>query len=655
MFASAGLLLSLSTSVMAVEIGITVVTPARTMRSIGDAPGSVEVITKEQLETAHGAALNDKLAGLVPGAVTSRAYGIYSHTSALTLRGLPSGEQARTLILLDGAPVNTSATGSVNWNRLALESIDRVEIVKGPASSLYGSNAAAGVVNIVTRKTPSGCRLGASYGTYNTFRTNAGAGAKIKDISLSADGNYLSSDGYNSTPAALRTAYSVKNYLREKSAAAKGSLDLKEAGVLDAEYSRTEGLRGEGYRIRANAGSHRRYTTDSARAAWSGARGGLAWQAQAYYQLEDYERLGESTKSGYTRVDTAALREDTGGQAAVSLAPGGFTLTLGADYKLGSVDATDHYTAPTVYDAKNRGRSSQYAPYAQAEKKLAGDRLKFLAALRYDNASYFGGYFNNPSNAAYSLVNGPQSGHYWDNLSPKLAVSWEYSDLAEQYLSYGRGFRPPSLEDMCLTLKKGAILAIANPGLKPETVDTAETGFKLHPAAGLYLEPAAYYTVGRRFMYSASLSATESQIRNVGEVRIYGAELPLKYYSGAFSASAAYAWSESEIEEYAAAAALEGKSLAYAPRHTASANIGLKTVLADITLAWLYKSRQYTQDNHSAWVRGYHNLSASVARALAKSVLVRLSVDNVFDKRYQEKSDELAPGRTVTAALEARF
>lgn len=661
----AGLILISPVFTRAADIAITVVTPARTSRAIADVPGLVEVITGAQLENAPGATLNDKLTGIIPGAVSNRSNGIYSFTSVVTMRGLPATEQGRTLVLLDGVPVNTGATGSVNWNRLAVEDIDRIEVFKGPVSSLYGSNAAAGVINVITKKAASGYQLGTSYGTYNTLRANAGAGTKINNLSLSADGGYLSSDGYISTPADSRTVYTVKKYVLEKNASAKASFDLGESGVVDVQYSRNEGLRGEGTRVRTADGVSRHYNTDSARAAWHGDNGKTAWQTQAYYQLENYSRLNESQGASYSRVNTDALRQDTGGQTAVSMPLAGLTATLGADYKLGSVDATDHNVAPIVYDSKDRGRMSQYAPYAQAEKKFLSDRLKLLAALRYDNARYFDGYFYNPSNTAYNTANGPQSEHYWDRFSPKFAASWRYSDSSEQYLSYGRGFRPPSLEDMCLTLLRGSSrFTVANPNLKPETVDTAETGFRLAPVTGLYIEPAAYYTIGRDFIYSAATGETQLvgtrnvpvyKSQNIGKVKIYGAELPVKFYSGDFSLAAAYAWSDSEIEEYTGNTALEGKTLTYSPHHTVSASVGMKTAPADFTLGWAYKSKQYTADDHSAWVREYHTLSASASRAFTRAVSAKLSVENIFDKRYQESSTDLAPGRTITVSVTGKF
>ncbi|MFA6433847.1 MAG: TonB-dependent receptor [Elusimicrobiales bacterium] len=665
-YKSASILVLFCSAAFGAEIGLTVVTPSRTARPIGEIPGAVEVISGAQLESAPGAALDEKLAGLIPGAVGNRANGIYSFASVVALRGLPASEQGRTLVLLDGAPVNTGATGAVNWNRLAAEGIAQIEVFKGPASSLYGSNAAAGVINLITRKAAPGYRLGAAYGGYNTIQAGAGAGAKIRNLTLSMDGGYLSSGGYNSTPEDQRTApdYTVDKYARDKYASAKASLGLGENGAVDLQYSRGEGLRGEGVRIRTAEGASRRYVTDFARAAWHGEKGGTAWQTQAYYQLEDYSRLNESSKNGYTRVNTDARREDAGGQAAVSLPLAGLTATLGADYKLGSVDATDHNVAPApAYDSKDRGRISQYAPYAQAEKKMFSERLKLLAALRYDNARYFDGFFYNPSNTV-NLVNGPQSAHYWDRFSPKLAASWSYSGRAEQYVSYGRGFRPPALEDLCLTLLRGSgtskRLNIANPALKPETVDTAETGFRLSPLTGLYADPAVYYTIGRNFMYTTDTGDVAGGVKvskkeNIARVRVYGAELPVKFYSGAFSLAAAYAWSDSEIRKYAGPAALEGKTLAYAPRGTASASVGLKTAPAAFTLLWTYKSGQYITDDNSARVGGYYTVSASARRSFTRALSAGLSVENIFNRRYQESGADLAPGRTVTISLEAEF
>lgn len=146
-----------------------------------------------------------------------------------------------------------------------------------------------------------------------------------------------------------------------------------------------------------------------------------------------------------------------------------------------------------------------------------------------------------------------------------------------------------------------------------------------------------------------------SQKQNIGKVRIYGVELPLKFYAGTFSLAAAYAWSDSAIERYSGPAALEGKTLTYSPHHTVSSYIGMRTAPADFTLGWVYKSKQFTVDDNSAWAGWYHTFSVSASRAFTRAVSARLTVENIFDKRYQESSSDLAPGRNMTVSMEAKF
>jgi vitamin B12 transporter len=111
----------------------------------------VEIISDKELEKIPGNSIDEKISVLTSAANISRLNDIYSYKSVVSLMGMPSNEQGRTLILLDSIALNNSATGGVNWNMLSLEDIDHIEIYKGPSSFVYGSNAMSGVINIVTK------------------------------------------------------------------------------------------------------------------------------------------------------------------------------------------------------------------------------------------------------------------------------------------------------------------------------------------------------------------------------------------------------------------------------------------------------------------------------------------------------------------------
>ncbi|MDQ7032274.1 MAG: TonB-dependent receptor [Desulfonauticus sp.] len=162
-----------------VELGEVVVTATRTEIPATQAPASVTVITKKEMEKENIKTLDEALRN-VSGIFLRRGKGLMDTLAAVSLRGLP--EQKRTLILIDGIPLNNAYTSGVEWNSLALDNIERIEVVKGPFSALYGGNAMGGVINIIT-KTPErrqfNFKLG--YGSHSTAIWSVYYGDKITD------------------------------------------------------------------------------------------------------------------------------------------------------------------------------------------------------------------------------------------------------------------------------------------------------------------------------------------------------------------------------------------------------------------------------------------------------------------------------------------
>lgn len=643
------------------HIGKVVVTASRTTQDIAEVPASIQILEAADIAALPGSTVDEKLAS-VSGANTIRANGIYSFSAVVSLRGM-AGDQGRTLVLLDGIPVNTSATGSVNWNRLNIEDIERIEVYKGAASSIYGSNAAGGVINIITAKPlKTGASADASYGTYNTYSAKATGGLKTGKFYTQASAYYVKSDGYNSTPDSLRTTGSTARNVREKDAGIKAGYQLTDNQSLEAAYSYYDGLRGEGTQIRAEDGVSRRFRTQFTRLAWTGKADKVEWQSNLFYQKERYGRTTESlTGTTYARTDTDGDRIDKGIQGSLTADLYGLKMTPGFDYKAGTVDAVDTNMI-TLAQANNRGKIYTYAPYLQAQKDLVDGRLKLLGALRYDRAEFRDGYVYNPSNPA--ITNGTLAEQSWDRVTPKVSVGWVYSDKAEQYVSYGQAFRAPNLEDMCLNLKRGTKMQIANPDLKPETINTLETGFRLNPLKGFSIEPAAYYTRARDFIYytdtGARVTGTTTPIykyQNVSRAEIYGGELDMRYqlpYGLALNGS--YAYTHSEVLSFPQNAAAEGKRLTNDPVNMAYASLSWENPdIVNASFAWRYKDGQYTNDTNTATINAYSTIGAKVWRSFPYGVTASLAVDNILDERYLESETDQAPGRTITAALNVKF
>ena len=156
-----------------------VVTATRTEKDVDSAPGSVTVITKEDIQKhkIHGL---DEAIKYEAGVYARRTKGVSDSMPRVQLRGLYG--QDRTLVLLDGVPLNEGYTGSVDWNTISTENVERIEVIRGPSSALYGGNAMGGVINIIT-KTPKKFYVNAKsgYGSDDTYRYSINVGDRIMD------------------------------------------------------------------------------------------------------------------------------------------------------------------------------------------------------------------------------------------------------------------------------------------------------------------------------------------------------------------------------------------------------------------------------------------------------------------------------------------
>ena len=149
-----------------------VVTATRTERSLADQPDSVTVVTRQQIQKTPAQSLDDVLR-TIPSVdlPLTASYQAHPTANSVSMRGLGG---IRALVLLDGVPINDPFFGYIQWNRVPMENVERVEVVRGGGSPLWGNYAMGGVINIITR-VPDGKEVGleAGGGNYGTYRSNS--------------------------------------------------------------------------------------------------------------------------------------------------------------------------------------------------------------------------------------------------------------------------------------------------------------------------------------------------------------------------------------------------------------------------------------------------------------------------------------------------
>ncbi|GBG58120.1 colicin I receptor [Sporomusaceae bacterium FL31] len=181
-----------------------IVTATKTLRETKKVPASVTVITAEDIKKMNIMTIDEALGNSV-GIFVDRPKGIADVGAGIMMRGF---SDSNVLVLLDGQPMNVSYDGSVNWNAIPIQSVERIEVVRGGTSSLYGGYAVGGVVNVITKQPKdSSVDATAYYGSENTWRKGLNITQKVNDkFSFGAGYEQRSTDGHVVNPASSTAA-----------------------------------------------------------------------------------------------------------------------------------------------------------------------------------------------------------------------------------------------------------------------------------------------------------------------------------------------------------------------------------------------------------------------------------------------------------------
>jgi len=613
---------------------------SRVAESVDDAPASVTLITADELRAFGFTTLSDALAGLRGVFQTDdRTY------SAIGIRGFsrPGDYGNRVLVLLDGHPMNDDQLGSsyvAEDFQADLSHVRRIELVRGPGSALYGSNAFFGVINVVTwgSEAPTRPTLGVTADGRRTARARAQAGWRHARLNLGvnayaaatrADGDDLrlgdgrfarGADGSESMTAHVR-AFAGDFTLQ-------GNLNYRDKRIPTGAY----GTRLSDPRARSED------TRAFIEARWEPTLSHrLSLQTRAALDL--YAFAGRYPYASPPQ-DVGLLRDDwagrwASGEARLRATPwDGLTLTLGGEARA-TLDA-----ALTSQDdvgenlAVDDDRVRAFAGYAV----VAVDPLQALTVsvgARFDHFSTVGGTF-----------------------SPRLALIARPSadDIIKAIV--GQAFRAPSPYERLYD--DGGTTQLQAQGLDPETVQTLELEYTRALSADLRIIGSAFYNRIDALIDLATIESTDAdaptlvQYDNLSEpTQAVGAELELRrdWRRGAMF-SASWAWQRTRVGDLS-----RGAALSNSPAHLAGLRAAVPVGRTGATLAnrlRLESSRETLAGQTAAW-RPLWDVTVT-GDLPAEGLRWGLGVRNAFDQRTTHPvSSELAPLSDVPQSSRSLF
>jgi len=673
-----------------IQLDEIVVSATRSENRISEIPGRINLITPERLLLTASQTADEALA-LLPGVQVSRSFGLFSHKSSVTMRGLSGNEQARTLVLIDGVPVNKADGGSVNWNLISTGDVERIEVVKGPGSALYGGNAMGGVINIVNRRPLKQLEGNASidYGTYNTQGVKARLAGRVGVDSLkyfywSTNANYRKSDGYITQSEAdqLANPFIVKSTFNEKSVNLKTGFANGNKINAEVDFTYYDDMRGTGEKVYQPEGNTTDHDTYQARSTVKGSGNRYGWNVSLFYLQESYKKVNEWFKDDYTWYNVLSVRTDYGLMSSFDFKIKKHTFTAGYDVRIGAVDASDiYYTSTDKVD--NRGKMDFYGVYLQDEISTFNDKVKVLLGLRYDFARFYDGAFiiHSPSSETAFMDQYQFSGIddvEWGALSPRVSIQYKPSDDLRVYATYSRGFRPSVLDDLCRSGRVRGGFKVANPNLKPEYLDNFEFGADYRPINWLKLSSSIFYSKGTDFLYYVSTGDSIDMgfgdrpimIRsNISDVGIYGLEFdftasPLRY----LNVFGNYAYSVPKISDYKPLYTgdpvdLSGKYLTDVPKHSLAFGAMFQNKeIFNLGITCKYVGEMFINDQNvydeivrSNVYPSTFTVDIKLSREFLQSITSSLSVQNIFDKQVYDSKGAVGPGRFIIASVGAKF
>lgn len=585
-----------------VRLETTVVTATRTAQTVDETLASVTVITREEIERGQYQSLPDLLA-TIPGVQVNQDGGLGTNTS-IYLRGTSTNQ---TLVLVDGIRIRSATTGAASLQYIPLSQIDRVEVVRGPRSTLYGADAVGGVIQVFTRSGEAGTRgeVTVGGGSHGTAEGRAFFATASGNSHYSLGIGHLRSDGIDAQKNDVPDAFGWGNTPDEpdKDGYREDSLSVR----FGHEFSPGNSLQFTG--LHAEGESEYDGTSQNSADFIQQALGltlhllptdTLSVTAQASQSQDRSENFLDGTFSSL--FDTKQQQFSVQGDLFLRDSD---VLTIGNDY------TKDKVRSDTDYDERSRDNSALFTQY-----QLEHMNHSILVGVRYDDNEQFGSHTT--YNAGYGL-----------RLPHDLKLD----------LNYGTAFRAPTFNELYYPDPWG--WGGGNPDLKPEE----STSYEISLQQSL---PNAYW---RTSIFRTEIDNMISgwPAENISRARIDGVELDGGYrLTSQWNISAAITLQDPKDRD-------SGNLLARRAEQMATVNLDGDFGKARVGVTAQGFSERYDDGANTVRLPGYGLLHLRGEYDIAPNWLLQARIENVLDKEYEEVATYNTPGRSAYLYASYRF
>jgi len=586
------------------DLGKIFVTQSRLEQSSKDSTANVSVVDDNYIDTTGAEGVYQALQGLP--SVEIFEYGSMGSAKTIHTRG---ASESQVIVLIDGRPTNTPRDGTTDFNKISLINVDRIEVIRGPASSIYGANAMGGVINIITKTGKDADKdiIEAKYGSWNTETIDVLTHGKEKEFDYLFSGGWQKSNGFRENSD--YKAYEASSVL---------GFDINEqnrvkfySGYWNSKLGVPGQITDEDLDDRQNAWN------DYFDLTWDG----KLWQDtnilfKAYNTIDRLDFI-ESTSPTY---DVAAHVTTVSG-TTLQLSQWWFDVfrtTFGTDMQDNKINSSSN--GKHAYNVK--------AGYLETEIKPV-ESLSIRGGARLDDYSNFG-----------------------NKVSPSTSFSWWASDILKFHGLWGESFRAPTFNDLYWPREDWGIWGgvEGNPNLRPEKAKSYEFGF-----AACFIDKidtdVTYFN--NKFKDLIAWQSDENwwyRPSNVNNALIQGIEFNTDY-TVAKNLKLNFNYTYLDAKD-----TITDKWITYRPKNTYKGSIyyGFTDKLS-FYIDGRYVTKRFTETTNASFLKSYFVSDANMAYKLNKSTEFTLTLDNIFDKDYQEVYNYPMPGTSYLLGVKLTF
>ena len=630
-----------------------IVSATRSEMKLSDVPGSVVDLAPDDIAANPGLTLDDMLRQVPGFNLFRRSSSRVSNPTSqgVSLRGLGASGPSRALVLEDGVPMVDPFGGWVYWDRVPTAELSSIEVFRGGASNLYGSDALGGVVEFLTQAPEaSAMSMDVSYGNENTPDLSIWGGTAVGRWDFGAAADMSRSDGYILVPPSQRGL--IDTAANAKHATVDGSL-----GYRFSESSRAF-LRGTFFEESRQNGTPLQVNSTGTGFGVAGvntAIGDHDWlSARVFGQAQGYDQTFSSIAGNRNSEALTDLQhvpsQQLGGEAQWNHVFRSQTLIAGVDSQevMGASDEQLFSSTTGFHFANNiaGGRQRATGIFGQDIFHLPG-KWMIIAGVRWDDWSNFDG-----GTVRITTSTGLASGTNFSDrretgFNPRLSLLRDVGQHASIYVSGYRAFRAPTLNELYRSFRQGPVTTLSNALLRAERSTGAEAGTRV---VGFDNKLAARATVFWTDIVdpvtNVTLDPVTRQRQNLGRTRSLGTELDARLrLSSAIELSGGYQYTHATVID--SVPSLIGLNVPEVPRHQFSweARYWNPSRLL-VSVQGRYSSLQYDDDLNTLSLKPYYVTDVFVGRNLKRGITVYVAAENLLNQRYAVTLQPPTPPQT---------